>query len=341
MATLIAMAIVWEFMLHPQFGLVNGLLRAVGLQGHSWLQDRGTALYALCVIGIWQALGFNMVLFLAGLVSIPKQLYDAAEIDGADSAWSRFRLVTWPMLGPVTAVRGRRSPAIRSFQVFDTVQVLTKGGPSKSSEVLIYTMYTEGFEFFRSGYGAAVTVVFLAFVLLLTLLKSALGEPRSALRMTPRGRTHRLVRDPALPAAGRRAGHADAVHLDDVDRVEAADRDLLLRPASASRTTSRCGTIFATAFAKANLWRFLLNGVIVTVSIFAPAGAGRPAGRLCAGQAALRRPRRAVRAGAVLHPDPAAGDRDPGVPAAAQARHARQLCGAGRCRSRSRCSASS
>jgi multiple sugar transport system permease protein len=175
MATLIAMAIVWEFMLHPQFGLVNGLLRAAGLPGHSWLQDRGTALYSLCVIGIWQAVGFNMVLFLAGLVSIPKHLYDAAEIDGAESPWSRFRLVTWPMLGPVTLFVVAIS-AIRSFQVFDTVQVLTKGGPSKSSEVLIYTMYTEGFEFFRSGYGAAVTVVFLAFVLLLTLLKSALGN---------------------------------------------------------------------------------------------------------------------------------------------------------------------
>ena len=72
MATLIAMAIVWEFMLHPQFGLVNGLLRAAGLQGHSWLQDRGTALYSLCAIGIWQATGFNMVLFLAGLVVDPR-----------------------------------------------------------------------------------------------------------------------------------------------------------------------------------------------------------------------------------------------------------------------------
>nr|WP_275188627.1 sugar ABC transporter permease [Bradyrhizobium sp. CSA112] len=175
MATLIAMAIVWEFMLHPQFGLVNGLLRAAGLQGHSWLQDRDTALYSLCVIGIWQATGFNMVLFLAGLVSIPKHLYDAAEIDGAESAWARFRLVTWPMLAPVTLFVVAIS-AIRSFQVFDTVQVLTKGGPSKSSEVLIYTMYTEGFEFFRSGYGAAVTVVFLGFVLSLTLLKSVLGR---------------------------------------------------------------------------------------------------------------------------------------------------------------------
>lgn len=175
MATLIAMAIVWEFMLHPQFGLVNGLLRAAGLQGYSWLQDRDTALYSLCVIGIWQAVGFNMVLFLAGLVSIPKQLYDAAETDGAASAWERFRLVTWPMLRPVTAFVVVIS-GIRSFQVFDTVHILTKGGPSKSSEVLIYTMYTEGFEFFRTSYGAALTVVFLAFVLLLTLLQSRLAR---------------------------------------------------------------------------------------------------------------------------------------------------------------------
>lgn len=175
MATLIAMAVVWEFMLHPQFGLVNGLLREVGIAGPSWLQDRATALYALCVIGIWQAAGFNMVLFLAGLVSIPKQLYEAAEIDGASSAWARFRLVTWPLLRPVTTFVVVIS-GIRSFQVFDTVHVLTKGGPSKSSEVLIHTMYTEGFEFFRSGYGAALTVVFLVFILLLTLTKSAVAD---------------------------------------------------------------------------------------------------------------------------------------------------------------------
>ena len=175
MATLIAMAIVWEFMLHPQFGLVNGLLRSVGFQGHSWLQDRSTALYSLCAIGIWQAVGFNMVLFLAGLTSIPRHLYDAAEIDGAAGAWSRFRLVTWPMLGPITVFVVVIS-GIRSFQVFDTVHILTKGGPSKSSEVLIHTMYTEGFEFFRSGYGAALTVIFLIFVLLLTLIKSRLAD---------------------------------------------------------------------------------------------------------------------------------------------------------------------
>ncbi|AFK56381.1 carbohydrate ABC transporter permease [Tistrella mobilis] len=170
MATLIAMAIVWEFMLHPQFGLINLALGRIGIPAQNWLTDGDLALWVLAAIGIWQAVGFNMVLFMAGLVSIPRFLYDAAEMDGVPGAWARFRLVTWPMLGPVTLFVVVIT-SIRSFQVFDTVHVLTKGGPNKATEVLLYTMYAEGFEFFRSGYAAAVTVVFLGFVLALTLVK--------------------------------------------------------------------------------------------------------------------------------------------------------------------------
>lgn len=173
MATLIAMAIAWEFMLHPQFGLVNLMLKSIGLPAQNWLNDPSLALPVLACIGIWQAFGFNMVLFLAGIVSIPKHLYEAAEMDGAAAAWSRFWLVTWPMLGPVTMFVVIIT-AIRSFQVFDTVHALTKGGPVKSTEVLLYTMYAEGFEFLRSGYAAAITVVFLLFVLALTVLKARL-----------------------------------------------------------------------------------------------------------------------------------------------------------------------
>jgi multiple sugar transport system permease protein len=169
-ATLIAMAVVWEFLFHPNVGLVNLLLKAVGIPGTHWLNNPSTALYALCAIGIWQSLGFTTVLFLAGLKSVPGDLYDAAAVDGADGAWERFRRVTWPMLGPtlmfVLVIMG-----IRSFQVFDTVAVLTAGGPAKSTEVLLYTMYTEGFHYFRTGYGSAITVVFLLFVLVLTLLQ--------------------------------------------------------------------------------------------------------------------------------------------------------------------------
>ena len=170
MATLIAMSIVWEFMLHPSFGLVNAVFKLFGSGGYDWLQNRAIVLYTFAAIGIWQSVGFNMVLFLAGIVSIPRFLYDAAEMDGVPGAWERFRLVTWPMLGPVTLFVVVIT-SIRSFQVFDTVHVLTKGGPNKSTEVLLYTMYAEGFEFFRSGYAAAITVIFLVFVLMLTVVK--------------------------------------------------------------------------------------------------------------------------------------------------------------------------
>lgn len=177
-STLIAMAVVWEFLLHPSVGLVNLALEQLGIRAGDWLKNPDRALFTLAAIGIWQSAGLNMVLFMAGLKTIPNDLYEAAELDGASSAWERFRCVTWPMLGPatlfVTVVSG-----VRSFQVFDTVEVLTKGGPNKATEVLLYTMYTEAFNFFRTGYGAAITVVFLVIVLALTLLQVKLGERRT------------------------------------------------------------------------------------------------------------------------------------------------------------------
>jgi multiple sugar transport system permease protein len=174
-ATLIAMSVVWEFILHPSVGLLNLALEAVGIQGTDWLKNSRTALYSLCGIGIWQALGLNMVLYMAGLTAIPADLYEAAAVDGVASPWERFRRVTWPMLGP-TSLFVMVITAIRSFQVFDTVQVLTEGGPNKATEVLLHTMFREGFGFFRTGYASAVTVVFLAFVLGLTLLQARVLE---------------------------------------------------------------------------------------------------------------------------------------------------------------------
>jgi multiple sugar transport system permease protein len=177
-ATLLAMALVWEFMFHPTVGLVNEALGIVGIGPYNWLQDPALALPSLAAIGIWQAVGLNMILFLAGLKAIPRDLYDAASVDGADSAWERFRRVTWPMLGPamvfVVAIT-----AIRSFQVFDTVQVLTDGGPEKATSVLLHRMYQEGFAFLRSGYAAALTLVFLAFTVTLTLVQTWLLDRRA------------------------------------------------------------------------------------------------------------------------------------------------------------------
>jgi multiple sugar transport system permease protein len=169
-STLLAMAFVFQFAFHPTAGVINQTLALVGIPTRDWLKDPSTALFALGTIGIWQAVGLNMVLFLAGLKAIPKELYEAAAVDGADRAWERFRRVTWPMLGPAL-VFVVSVTAIRSFQVFDTVAVLTDGGPNKSTSVLLYQMYQEGFSFLRSAYAAAITCVFLAFVLLLTLLQ--------------------------------------------------------------------------------------------------------------------------------------------------------------------------
>jgi len=134
-------------------------------------------LWTLSIIGVWESAGFNMVLFLAGLTAIPRDLYAAAEVDGARSPLSRFLTVTWPLLGPTTLFVVTVT-TIRSLRVFDTVATLTQGGPNKASEVLLYTMYTEGFSFFRMGYSAAITVVFLLAVLLLMLVQARVLDRR-------------------------------------------------------------------------------------------------------------------------------------------------------------------
>jgi multiple sugar transport system permease protein len=170
-STLLAMGFVFQFAFHPTFGVVNQTLHSLGLPTRDWLNDPSTALYALGVIGIWQALGLNMVLFLAGLKSIPQELYEASAIDGVDSRWERFRRVTLPMLTPA-AVFVVSITTIRSFQVFDTIASLTGGGPNKATDVLLFEMYQQGFSFLRSAYAAALTCVFLVFVLVLTLIQT-------------------------------------------------------------------------------------------------------------------------------------------------------------------------
>ncbi|WFS60905.1 sugar ABC transporter permease [Pseudodesulfovibrio thermohalotolerans] len=171
----VAMAITWEFVLHPRVGLAAHILPLFGLGGFELLHNENTVLITLCGIGIWQNMGFNMVLFMAGLSGIPKELHEAAALDGAESGWSRFWLVTWPLLSPVTLFVSIIT-TIRSFQVFDAVHVLTQGGPNNASEVLIYTMFKEAFEFFRTGYASAITVIFLLCVLGFTLIKTYVAE---------------------------------------------------------------------------------------------------------------------------------------------------------------------
>ena len=167
---LVAMATVWQYMLHPSIGPVNMMLAFFGIAGPNWLGSSSTVLPSLAIIGIWQSVGFNMVLFLAGLTAIPRDLYAAAEMDGVRSSFERFRLVTWPMLGPTTLFVVTIS-IINSVKVFETVKALTEGGPNKASEVLLFTIYQEGFVYLRVGYASAMTVIFLAILVVLMFLQ--------------------------------------------------------------------------------------------------------------------------------------------------------------------------
>src|SRR5262249_11120012 len=126
-----------------------------------FLSNAKLVMPTLAAIGIWENAGFNMVLFMAGLKMIPKELYQAAAIDGAGRAWDRFWTVTFPLLGP-TLLFVAVITLLRCFKVFDIVAAITQGGPGRASEVLLFTIYQEGFNFFRMGYAAALTIVFVA-----------------------------------------------------------------------------------------------------------------------------------------------------------------------------------
>lgn len=174
-ATLVAMAVSWQMLLHPSLGLVNMWLSKAGLPAPLWLGDRDLVLYTLAGIGVWQSVGYNMVLFMAGLAAIPNSLYDAADVDGAEGGWSRFWLVTWPMLGPTTLFV-LVVTAANAFRVFETVATLTQGGPAFASDTIVYALYREGFVYFKAGYASAITVVFFLALLALTAVQVRIVE---------------------------------------------------------------------------------------------------------------------------------------------------------------------
>lgn len=175
---IVAMATVWQYLLHPTIGPIDQALRVLGLPGPNWLGSGSTVLISLAMIGVWQSVGYNMVLFLAGLTAIPRDLYAAAAVDGAKTGWQRFRLVTWPMLGPTTLFVVTIS-IINAVKVFETVQTLTEGGPNRASEVLLFTIYREGFVYLRVGSASAMTAVFLVLLVGLMLVQYRIQDRRT------------------------------------------------------------------------------------------------------------------------------------------------------------------
>ncbi|MEA4943931.1 MAG: sugar ABC transporter permease [Propionicimonas sp.] len=168
----VAAAIVWRYMLDPA-GFVNALLAQVGIQGPDWLQDRWLALGALTLLTVWKNIGFNAVLYLTALQSLPHSIYEAAQLDGA-SGWQQLRHLTVPLLSPMTFFVVVQA-LITSFQAFDLVYVFTEGGPRGGTEVLGMFMYREAFRLGDFGYGTAIAFVTLFLVLGVTLVQWKLG----------------------------------------------------------------------------------------------------------------------------------------------------------------------
>jgi multiple sugar transport system permease protein len=161
-----AIAVLWSWILNPEFGIVNLVLRAAGITGPNWLGDPRTALPSLVLVGLW-GVGGSVVIYLAGLQGIPTDLYDAAKVDGAN-AWQRFTNVTLPMLSPViffNLVIG----LIAAFQFFTEPFVMTDGGPQNSTLTYMLYLYRNAFDYLRMGYASALAWVFFVVVLLLTL----------------------------------------------------------------------------------------------------------------------------------------------------------------------------
>ncbi|KAE9629334.1 carbohydrate ABC transporter permease [Parasedimentitalea maritima] len=170
-STLAAMALVWAALMDSNQGVINHWAGAVGLGPFNWLGSETMVLFSMALISLWSVIGFNMVLFLAGLTAIPSSLYEAAAIDGADHPVDRFFRVTWPMLGP-TSMFVAVTSSITAFKLFDTVAILTQGGPNRSSEVFLYLTFLEGFEYFNMGYSAALSLVFLGIIFLFALVQA-------------------------------------------------------------------------------------------------------------------------------------------------------------------------
>ncbi len=170
--TLVAVAIVWRFIYHPRFGLLNYALSFVGIGPIDWLGDPSWAMPAIILLAVWKNFGYNMIIFIAGLQNIPDSLYEAASIDGA-GGWQQFWRITVPMLAP-TSLFITIITMIGYFQLFAEPYVMTQGGPMKSTLSIVLLMYEQGFRWWSMGYAAALAFVLFAFILAGSLLQSRL-----------------------------------------------------------------------------------------------------------------------------------------------------------------------
>ncbi len=171
MVSLVVVALVWQVLLVDKIGPVNRALSLVGLGGRSWLGDPNLALIAVVVVSLWFLMGFYMLVFLGGLQDIPAEYYEAARLDGA-GPWRAFLAITLPLLRPTSffVILVATVTAVAGGQAFDLIYVMTKGGPANATELTIYYIYQQAFQFNEFGYAAAMATTLVVILLALTLL---------------------------------------------------------------------------------------------------------------------------------------------------------------------------
>ncbi|MES6927196.1 sugar ABC transporter permease, partial [Cutibacterium acnes] len=170
----VSMVFLWIF--NSQYGFVNQMLSMLGLDKVEWLLNPRSALWVLIIVSIWKGVGFVMIIFISGLRSIPLDYYEASGIDGA-SKWTQFWKITLPLLSPTTLFLVITN-FISSMQVFQSVDVMTNGGPLEATKVMVYWIYTMAFSVFRVGRASDLVIIFFIFIVLLTMLQMYISRKK-------------------------------------------------------------------------------------------------------------------------------------------------------------------
>lgn len=174
--TLVAVAIVWRFIYHPKFGILNYILSFIGINPVDWLGDPVWAMPSIILMSVWKNFGYNMIIFIAGLQNIPEDLYEAASIEGA-SGWQKFKSITLPMLAPTTLFITVIT-MIGFFQIFAEPYVMTQGGPLNKTLTIVQYMYQEGFRWWNMGYSSSIAFVLFFIIFISTMIQLKLQKSK-------------------------------------------------------------------------------------------------------------------------------------------------------------------
>ncbi len=175
--TLVAVALIWRYLLHTRYGLLNYALSHLGLPTIDWLGDPHWSMPAIVLLAVWKNFGYNMIILIAALQSIPEDLHEAARLDGAGT-WARLRHITLPLLSPTLVLVGILTVS-GYFQLFAEPYVMTQGGPLQSTVSVLYFMFEQGFKWWNLGFASAVAFMLFALILGLTTLQMRLARRAS------------------------------------------------------------------------------------------------------------------------------------------------------------------